>query len=372
MSPTAFTAAVNRAPAISLLHPSEISVIIPVYNGGDSFRRCLASLEQFVPPTVEVIVVIDGGSDACEQAARSFGAKVIRLDRNQGPAYARNVGAQAARGDLLFFMDADVAIHWDTLTQIALAFEANPALDALIGSYDDTPGAVNFLSQYKNLLHHYTHQVSREEASTFWGACGAIRKSVFFDVGGFDEAYRYPSIEDIELGYRLRHHHYHIGLCKQVQVTHLKRWGVRSLLKADFFYRAVPWTELIWRDRMLVNDLNLDTNSRLSVIAVYSLAVFITCIPFSLWAVNGVIVCSLVLLLLNASVYRFFLHKRSLTFTLQVIPWHWLYYAYSGIAFVLGTVKYWMQSGSGADRSQRVMLAQPLAQPMSSLVAQKR
>lgn len=365
MSPTASIAAVDRVPAIPLLHLSEISMIIPVYNGGESFRRCLASLEQFVPPTVEVIVVIDGGSDACEQAARSFGAKVIRLDRNRGPAYARNVGAQAARGDLLFFVDADVAIHWDTLTQVALAFESNPKLDALIGSYDDTPGAANFLSQYKNLLHHYTHQISREEASTFWGACGAIRKSVFFDVGGFDEAYRYPSIEDIELGYRLKQHHYSIGLCKQVQVTHLKRWGVRSLLKADFFYRALPWTELIWRDRTLVNDLNLDTNSRLSVVAVYSLVACLICIPFSFWAVNGAIVCSLVLLLLNVSVYRFFLHKRSLPFALQVIPWHWLYYAYSGIAFVLGTVKYWIRSESGADRRRRFAVAQPSSRLMT-------
>jgi GT2 family glycosyltransferase len=154
-------------------------------------------------------------------------------------------------------VDADVTIPPDAIGQITAAFRREPDLAAVFGSYDDAPAATNFLPQYKNLFHHYVHQTAREEASTFWGACGAIRREVFLTFGGFDERYRQPSIKDIELGYRLKRAGYRIRLCKALQVKQLKRWGVVSLLKSDFFHRALPWTELILRDRRFINDLNL-------------------------------------------------------------------------------------------------------------------
>src|SRR5947207_1321887 len=77
-------------------------------------------------------------------------------------------------------------------------------LTALIGSYDESPLSAGFVSQYRNLLHCYTHQNGRREASTFWAGCGAMRRDRFVHHAGFDERYRYPSIEDIELGVRLR------------------------------------------------------------------------------------------------------------------------------------------------------------------------
>ncbi len=326
-----------------LMRPTlKISIVIPVYQGGTAFDRCLEHVHRYGEIAHEVIVVVDGQDDPSATLAERSGHRVIQLGQNAGPARARNLGAQAASGEILFFLDADVALGADTLCQIQEAFRS-PEWDALIGSYDDTPGAPNFLSQYKNLLHHYTHQSARVEASTFWGACGAIRRSVFWQVGGFDERYRHPSIEDIELGYRLRRLGYSIALNKQVQVKHLKRWGVRSLLKADFFYRALPWTLLIWRDRNFVNDLNLDTNSRWSVVSVYAMAGLALLSVWWMPFLPAAIGFGGLLLLLNASVYRFFWEKRSLSFALRVIPWHWLYYAYSGVAFVLGSLQYWLR-----------------------------
>jgi GT2 family glycosyltransferase len=329
-----------------------ISIVIPVYRGGEAFMQCLKSIHRDGTIAHEVIVVVDGPDARSAKLAKQAGHRVIQLSENVGPAKARNIGAQAAQGEILFFLDADVALSCETLSQIQSAFQAS-ACNALIGSYDDTPGAPNFLSQYKNLLHHYTHQRARRSASTFWGACGAIRRSVFLQSGGFDERYRHPSIEDIELGYRLRRLGYHIVLDKQVQVKHLKRWGIRSLLRADFFYRALPWTQLIWRDRHFVNDLNLDTSSRLSVMSVYGLVGFGV---LSLWwtaLLPLAIACGLALLVLNASVYRFFWQKRSFSFALRAIPWHWLYYTYSGIAFFLGTLQYWTHQEKPKSASKR-------------------
>lgn len=317
-----------------------ISIVIPVYKGGEKFRRCLLSLTQFVTVPTEIIIVVDGKDTDSWRLAQEFEAKVLKLATNAGPARARNIGARAAIGEILFFVDADVAICPEAINQVAIAFSQEPDLAALIGSYDDAPSESNFLSQYKNLFHHYTHQTASEKAFTFWGACGAIRREIFLSLGGFDESYRRPCIEDIELGYRLSSGGYRIQLCKALQVKHLKHWDAVSLLKAEFFDRALPWTQLIWRTQKLDNDLNTGLSSRLSVVLVYSLlSAFV-----GAWWWTGflavAVVLSLLLLGINARVYCFFLDKRGFWFALRVIPWHWFYYLYGGLAFAIGTVQY--------------------------------
>lgn len=317
-----------------------ISVIIPVHNGGANFRRCLASLAAAASPAAEVIVVADGDTDGSRFLAESFGAQVLKLRAPRGPAGARNLGARRARGDILFFLDADVVIPPDALRQVADVFRQEPGVAAVFGSYDDEPAVPNFLSQYKNLFHHYVHQTARAEASTFWGGCGAIRRDAFLAVGGFDESYRRPSIEDIELGHRLKRAGYRIRLNKALQVKHLKRWTVASLLQSDFWCRAVPWTELIMRDRRFINDLNVRVSSRISVLLTYgSLGSLIGAWWWAgFWALAATL--GFALLALNAPLYRFFHCKRGLWFAIRALPWHWLYYLYCGLAFVIGVVRY--------------------------------
>lgn len=321
-----------------------ISIVIPVYNGGDNFRRCLVSITGSWLSPDEIIVISDGDTDGSFQVAEAFGVKVLRLPNRVGPARARNIGAKAAQGDLLFFMDADVTLYPNTLGLIEQQFQQMPNLVALIGSYDDTPGATNFLSQYKNLFHHYTHQVSSEIASTFWGACGAIRRSVFEAVGGFDESYDQPCIEDIELGYRLKQAGYSIRLCKDIQVKHLKRWEVLSLLKAEIFYRAVPWTQLILRDRYFNADLNLSYANRISVALIFSLFLSLVMSWLIPWSLLLCLVLGLAIVYINRDIYRFFYHKRGLWFTLRVLPWHWLYFLYGGTTVAYCVLKHYLHS----------------------------
>jgi GT2 family glycosyltransferase len=316
---------------------SSLSVIIPVYKGGQTFSLCLESLQNSSISPEEVIVVVDGLDPESYTLANKFADKVLQLDKNQGPATARNRGAEIAKGDILFFMDADVTIHHDTLEKVLQVFQANPEISALIGSYDDSPGASNFLSQYKNLFHHYNHQIASPEASTFWGACGAIKKGIFSKIGGFNQNYRFPSVEDIELGYRLKKNGHRILLCKDIYVKHLKQWRAYSLLRADFFYRALPWTELIHQNSSFINDLNLKYSSRISVILIY--VFFVLLIPILLdpsWIFINIILI-IVLIMLNLPIYQFFQQKRGIIFTIRVLPWHWIYYFYSGLGFAIGT-----------------------------------
>jgi glycosyltransferase involved in cell wall biosynthesis len=355
----------------------KLSIIVPVRDGGSAFEACLQAVEAAraecrALAETELIVVDDGSTDATPARAQASGARLLRLPASagHGPAAARNAGARAATGDYVFFVDADVALWPDALRRAIQAFSADPALDACFGSYDDNPRAPNFLSQYKNLLHHYVHQHAHAEASTFWTGCGAMRLATFHALGGFDElTYRRPSIEDIDLGYRLRRRGGRIRLLKDMRCTHLKRWAVRSLLRSDIFERGVPWTALLWREaraprtaepllatgdlrrlpdpalarQPLRMDLNLQTSNRLSVVVTALLALSTAGVALAPSAWPAPLALGGLLLALNGRLYAFFARRRGLGFALAAIPWHWLYYLYNSLSFTLGTLQFWLR-----------------------------
>lgn len=348
-----------------------VSVVVPVHNGGEALRQCLMALAASQPEPHEVVVVDDNSDDGSAAVAASFGCRVLRTERpRSGPAAARNLGARAASGDVLFFVDADVTVQPATVGRVAQAFTADPGLAGLFGSYDAQPADAGFLSQYKNLFHHFVHQHSSPEAQTFWSGCGAMRRDVFLAHGGFDTArYTRPCIEDIELGYRVTRTGERIRLLKDLQVKHLKRWTVRSLLKSDILDRGIPWTRLLLRERAFANDLNLQTHNRISVAAVYSLLLalllWLGLVTASVAGLNAgsdrsaipaagqpglgmildlrpsyalllALASALLLLALNWPLYRWFAAQRNRWFALRVVPWHWLYYAYNGVSFAAG------------------------------------
>ncbi len=317
-----------------------ITAVIPVHDGGEDFLRCLQALAQAEPAPGEIIVVADGDTAGSVKTAETYATKVLSTISQRGPAHARNLGALEARGDILLFLDADVLVRRETIGQVIDLFEQDPGLAAAFGSYDSDPGATNFFSQYKNLFHHYIHQTADRDASTFWSGCGAVRRSVFLTMGGFDEGYSRPLIEDIEFGHRLKEAGYPIRVCKRLQVKHLKRWGAISLLKSDFFDRALPWTELILSRRWFIDDLNLKSSNRFSVVLTY---VLLMSLLVALWwppALMASAAAGGLLLMLNLPLYSFFLRERGLWFALRTIPCHWSYFAYSGLAFSVGAIRH--------------------------------
>ena len=340
--------------------PLTIAVIVPVYNGGAKFRASLDSIRRTEPPPDELIVVGDGDTDGSSQYAEAAGISVHRFPTPGGPGRSRNLGASSAKSDILFFVDADVTVPEDVIRRVKEIFAQHTEIAAIIGSYDDEPREPNFLSQYRNLLHHYVHQNGREEASTFWGACGAIRRDVFLTMGGFDETYIKPSIEDIELGYRLKKAGHTIRLCKSLQVKHWKRWTVASMVQADFFQRALPWTQLIHRSRGFVNDLNIGMSGRASVMLMFALLIALLLSPWKPLLLVGAAVMGLMLFIFNVRLYRFFLEKRGLRFAVQAIPWHWLYFVYSGAAFAIGTLRHLVDSDRGLGKPASILPSESL------------
>ncbi|MCI0795840.1 MAG: glycosyltransferase family 2 protein [Chloroflexi bacterium] len=259
-----------------------VSIIVPAYNGRKTLAECLTAVRSSDYANYEIILVNDCSTDDTPEIARQYGAMIIDLEGGPyGPGYARNRGVEAASGEIVLFVDADVVIKPDTVTRVAGTFVDKPEISAMFGSYDDDPDSGDFSSQFKNLFHHFVHQQGHEQAVTFWSGCGAILRQAFIESGGFDaERYPHPSIEDIELGYRLTAAGHQIVVNKDVQVKHLKRWTIRGMVKADIFDRAIPWTQLILREKNLPNDLNLGLSQRASALLLLVLVVHLVWTAF--------------------------------------------------------------------------------------------
>ena len=308
-----------------------LSVVIAAYNSANTLGECLAALETSTIRPSECLVVLDGVSDDSEAVAKRYGARVIALHEGQGPAHARNIGLRLAQGNLILFLDADVCAHSDAIARIVEHFRRDPSLDAVFGAYDDEPAATTFVSQYRNLLHCFTHRTANEKACTFWTGCGAIRKEAFLRCGGLDERYGRPAVEDIELGVRLHAAGGRLLLDPAIQAKHLKCWDLVSMIKTDIFDRGVPWTQLILRSGHMPDDLNLRWTQRISV-ALSFLSVGALVSGSGKAAIGGV----LALLCLNLPFLSFLWARRGTWFVIRALPLHFLFHFYSGIAFGLG------------------------------------
>ncbi len=311
-----------------------LAVIIPVRNGGQDLIHCLEALAASTRTPNEVFVVDDASTDGSGAIAASFGAQVIDVPGGpDGPAAARNRGAVVARSEVLVFIDADVAVHADTLARIEATLSREPDVAALFGSYDDAPPKPGVISRYKNLQHHYIHQNGNREAVTFWAGCGVVRRSVLLAMGGYDALYVRPSIEDIELGVRLKRAGHRVWLCPDVQVTHLKRWTLRSWLRADIRDRAIPWTKLILAGAKRPSDLGLDMKSQVSALVAWSYVSAFVLGFWQPWAWATIPALIGLLIALNAGLYRLFVRRGGAGFAVVAIGLHTLYYMYSSFVF---------------------------------------
>jgi glycosyltransferase involved in cell wall biosynthesis len=324
--------------------PPRLSVIVPVRNGADVLGESLAALRasDFPSREWELIVVDDASTDRSVELAEQYADAVLRLPVRQGAASARNRGAERALGAGLVFVDADVCVHPDVLRRFAEIFARETSIAAVFGAYDTEPRAPGLVSQYRNLLHHYIHAQSPGDAETFWTGCGAIRREVFADAGGFDEELQ--QLEDIELGYRARALGYRIVLRPEIQGTHLKRWTLRSMVTTDLFGRGMTWMRLrLERGRPGRPDtLNLRPAEKLHTLLT-GLAIGALVVAAGRQDAVWLLVaagCLLIVLVGNAVLFRWFARQRGFWFALRIVPLRLLYYALNGIAAVVGWVRH--------------------------------
>lgn len=313
----------------------QLSVVMPVLDGRHYLERSLPALIGLRDPRpLEVLVVDDGSTDGSAQRAGELGARVLSTGRRaSGPGHARNLGVEAARGDVVLFVDADVVAHADVAARVAAAF-VDPAITAVFGSYDDAPPHRGFASQYMNLRHHHVHATPSDDAPTFWAGLGAVRRRALLEVGGYDAAaFTRPSVEDIELGRRLRAAGGRIRRIPTIQGTHLKRWTLGEVVRTDVLRRALPWSQMMLRHPGAFGDLNVSTAEReKALLALLFLAVLLAALlrlvpwwlPLPLLLAAG---------LVNLGLLRLFARRNGPLFALGALLYHQLYYAYSSATY---------------------------------------
>jgi GT2 family glycosyltransferase len=206
-------------------------------------RGCLISCLGQVYPPHEIIVVDDASPDDTTAMVRTEFPAVIslRLDRNSGPATARNRGIEAASGDIIVFTDDDCLLPPDFLARLAEGYRTHPEI-AGAGGYLEAPEELLSHNIYAQYDYYMTHTVYGFGPQPVMGGmeCPAggthsmsYRSRVLAEVGGFDEAFTAPGGEDADLKIRVVTCGHNL-LYVPVKVVHRRRYTLPDFWRQYF------------------------------------------------------------------------------------------------------------------------------------------
>lgn len=176
------------------------SVIVPIYNVGALLDECLASACTQTLSDLEIVCVDDGSTDDSGARADAWSSRDGRIrvlhKQNGGLSSARNAGVDAARGEFLYFLDADDALEPDALERICAAFDRSDADVVTFGAtcFPDapTPWLERCLSPRAVTYDAFDPAILLDEASTPFAWRTACRRSWLLSSGvRFDEGIRY-------------------------------------------------------------------------------------------------------------------------------------------------------------------------------------
>ncbi|MCX5692523.1 MAG: glycosyltransferase family 2 protein [Candidatus Omnitrophica bacterium] len=213
----------------------KISVIVITYNQKDTIATCLESILKLDNDNYEAIVIDDCSQDGTAEIAERFPCQLIKLGKHRGAAFARNRGAEQASGDILFFLDSDVIVADNALSEILKMLQDHPAAQAVQGRYFQESMPKNIITQYKDYFNNYKNRWDESDCVNIIATyCFAIRRQAFFEVGGFDAKIPGATVEDNDLGYRLFESGNLVVLNRNLTAMHLKRYSLKSLLKRAY------------------------------------------------------------------------------------------------------------------------------------------
>jgi glycosyltransferase involved in cell wall biosynthesis len=320
-----------------------LSVVVVVRDGAATLDRALAAILASEMPRdgYELIVVDDASIDESTTIAARYADAVVRLGGRQcGPAYARNRGADLARGEVVAFVDADAMVKPPTLPGMLEMLARHPGLDAIAASRDAAPAERNFASQYWNLLVHFGEHRHALSEDSFPSGCAAIRRSVLLEVGMYDEwRFETACLESIELGKRVADAGHGVLLSRDLEFNPLKRWSFLSVCGE------------VWKRSALLTRSFGYQRARAHAPAEVVLTLCQTAVPAFAF-VGTILLCSAFfaeprrpiaimvalagVLIADFPVYRFFLRTRGVLFAIVVAPVHVLMQCLGAFALCIG------------------------------------
>lgn len=216
------------------------SIIIPSYNRPDSLRTCLQSIRDLKTGNtpMQIVVVNDGSTQPYEHVIQPFREKLDIAyveQENQGPAAARNNGAQHATGQYLIFLDDDCAFSPNWLT----TFKAAVSADVIVGGKTENCLKQNLFSQTSQVLVDYLYEyynVDRKHASFLTSNNMIIPRAIFNKLGGFDMSFTDSAAEDRDFCDRLLHKGYRIVYQPEILIHHRHKMGFSGFVRQHFKY----------------------------------------------------------------------------------------------------------------------------------------
>ncbi len=206
-------------------HPL-VSVVIPNYNYGRALELCLrAALAQTYEP-LEVLLVDDCSTDDSVTVAEACGVRVISTGVNSGVATTRNTGAAHARGEIVVFVDSDVAMEPDAIANAVALLDSDPRIGAVCGTYDAEPLIRDSLIEEYRCLHQFYWLAETEgRIGTLHTAICAMPARVFAEIGPFNPRLRHT--EDGDYAARIcRSYEVHSSTAVRGRHDHDDTWRV--------------------------------------------------------------------------------------------------------------------------------------------------
>ena len=242
---SALSAAFSEVPFPQEIVWPRISVVVCTYNGSMTIKECCDGLANLDYDDFEVIIVNDGSTDNTKSIAELSGFHVISIE-NSGLSVARNVGCDAATGEIIAYLDDDAIpdTHW--LRYLAAAFLRSDFV--AIGGPNIAPkGDGIFAECVDNAPGNPVHiLVSDIEAEHIAGCNMAIKKKVLESIGGFDPNLRVAG-DDVDICWRIQHMGLKIGYCAAAMVWHHRRGSIKGYVKQQYGYgKAEALLEAKW------------------------------------------------------------------------------------------------------------------------------
>lgn len=316
-----------------------ISIVIPTYNSSRFVPNLLESIFKQALDDMEVIIVDDCSKDDTVKLANKYPVKVIKMEKNGGPARARNRGVREAKGDIIFFLDSDVIVLDGTVREVKDYFENNPSANCVIGVCATKPLNKGFVPTYMAMF-EYIHLVSAKDGkvSVFAPRCGAIKKELFQRVGGYDESYKGADVEDFELARRINRED-SIFLNPKMLVRHQFVNNFEEAVR-NYFKRAVMWIHLFLKDRQLDNAG--PTSPSNGIAAVCSFLSFFTLflMPAVPAAKNIFLALVIIFIISNLKWWNFMRKEAGLLFAVRALFLNYLLGIDIIVATIYGLVSY--------------------------------